>query len=232
MNYDEFKTAFIASLKDSGLPIISVAPVEEMLNLRSMDRTCTVYVEPVGRQIGGPFRVTGSISWRWGTLQTARTATTEEDLLTELLGSDEGGEIDTERPRLRVDIQLRAGLPYGKSIPLPDARVWAKWSREALGRLENIERLVTEDVTRETPDGRIAILAWQGDPEVKLACNPNGELRLEAISVRAFQGIDLPRHWDDPERETDEGPYEELTAMFQRLKAALYAWGEVMDHLG
>jgi len=231
MNYDEFKSSFLASLKDSGLPLISAGLGEEILDLRSMDRTCTVHVEPVGRQIGGPFRVTGSISWRWDALHTARTATREEDLLTELLGREEGGEIDTERPRLRVDIRLRAGLDYGKSIPLPAAKAWAKWGREALGRLENVERLVTEETTRETPDGRLAVLGWQGDPEVKLTCNPEGELRLEAITVRAFQIIELPRQWDDPERAQDERPEEALMAMFQRIRQAMYAWGEVMDHL-
>jgi hypothetical protein len=231
VNYDEFKAAFLAALKESKLPTISVAPGEETLNLRSMDRTFTVYVEPMGRQIGGPFHVTGAISWRWDALQTARTATTEEDLLAELLGREEGRDIETERPWLRIDIQLRASLAFGKSIPLPAAKVWEKWSREAIGRLENIERLVTEEVTRETADGRHAVLAWQGDPEIKLTCNPLGGLRLESLSVRAFQGIDLLRRWDDPEREPDEDPYQHLAAMLQRLKAALYAWGEVMDHL-
>ena len=99
------------------------------------------------------------------------------------------------------------------------------------GRLENVERLVTEDVTRETPDGLHAILAWQGDPELKVICSPAGELRLESISVHAFQGIDLPRRWDDTDREVDEHPHKQLSAMFQRVRAALYAWGEVMDHL-
>ena len=101
VNYDEFKTAFVASLKDSGLPIISDGAVEEILNLRSMDRICTAHVEPVGRQIGAPFHVTGSISWRWGTLQTARTATTEEDLLTELLGRE--GDRTSRRNRTPLD---------------------------------------------------------------------------------------------------------------------------------
>lgn len=231
MNYDEFKAAFLAALADSRLPVIGVGPGEEILDLRSMHRTFTVHVEPVGRQIGGPFHVAGTVSWRWDALQTARTATNEEDLLAELLGREEASATDTERPWMRIDIQLRAGLDHGKSIPLPPAKAWAAWSREAIGRLENVERLVTEEITRETPDGRDAILAWQGDPEIKLTCTPDGELRLNAITVRAFQGLDLPRRWDDPDREPDEGPHEELTAMFQRLRTALYAWGEVMDNL-
>jgi len=49
--------------------------------------------------------------------------------------------------------------------------------------------------------------------------------------VSAFQGIDLPRRRDDAEREPDTHPHEQLGAMFARAKAALHAWGEVMDHL-
>ena len=81
--------------------------------------------------------------------------------------------------------------------------MWAKWSREALARLEKIEPRISEDAVRETPKGR---LAWQGDPEARITRNPLGELRLESLTVRAFQGIDLPRTWDVPERESDEAP--------------------------
>lgn len=64
-----------------------------------------------------------------------------------------------------------------------------------------------------------------------MTCNAIGELRLEAISVSAFQMIDLPRKWDDPERDPDDDPHEQLRAMFARVRAALHARGEVMDHL-
>jgi len=67
-------------------------------------------------------------------------------------------------------------------------------------------------------------LPW-GDPELKASCNPLGELRLEAISVSAFQGVDLPRVWNDTDREPDDDPYDQLEAVFQRVRAALYAWG-------
>lgn len=231
MNYDDFKATFLAALSDSGLPTFGLLSGGEVLDLRSMDRTLTVHVEPMGRQIGGPFHVTGTISWRWDALQTARTATTEEDLLATLLGREGTEHVGTERPWLRVDVKLRATLEAGKSIPMPAAKTWTRWSREAIGRLENVEPLVTEEVTRETADGHHAVLAWQGDPEISVTCNELGELRLESISVRAFQGIDLPRRWDDPELEPDDGPHEQLAAMFHRLRVALYAWGEVMDHL-
>ena len=230
MDYDELKAAFMGTLRESGLPMIGLAP-EEVLGLRSGDRVLTVGVEPIDREIGRPFHVAASISFRWGALQMARTVTTEDDLLVELVGRDDACGIETEQPWLRIDIKLRAGLEWGKGIPMPAQATWARWSREALGRLETTEPLVSDDVVREIPGGQHAVLAWQGDPEVKATCNAAGELRVEAISVSAFQGIDLPRKWSDDEREPDEPPHEQLRAMFERLKAALHAWGEVMDHL-
>lgn len=191
-----------------------------------------IYVEPLDREIGSPFHVSGAISWRWDALQSARTATTEEDLLTELLGREDAyDDIDTERPWLRVDLVLRAGLEYGKWLPMPSPAVWARWMEEVTGRLENVEPLVPEDVARELPDGQLAILAWQDGPEIRANCSPEGELRLESIKLSAFQLIELPRKWDSLEREPDDHPHAQLVAMFRRVKAALHAWGEVMDHL-
>jgi hypothetical protein len=116
VNYDEFKTAFLQALQESGLPTIGGRPAEEILDLSTTDRTVKVYVEPVRRASRRPFHVSGVVSWRWDALQTARTTTTEEDLLTEFLGraAAEGGA--TERPWLRVDLEFRAGL---ESSPPP-----------------------------------------------------------------------------------------------------------------
>jgi len=60
--------------------------------------------EPVGRQDAPPFHTSAAIEWRWGALATARTATTEEDMLTELLGREDAHDVETERAWLRVDI--------------------------------------------------------------------------------------------------------------------------------
>jgi hypothetical protein len=230
VNYDEFKSTFFDALKESRLPVIGIGPGEETLDLRSTRRTMKVYVEPIAAEIARPFHVSGTISWSWDCLLTARTASTEEDLLAELLGREGSMGIATECPSLRVDIKLHASLEYGKAIPMPPPTVWTKWSREAIGRLETVERLVTDETIGETADGRDAILAWQGNPEIKISCTPDGQLRLESISVRAFQIIELPRRWDDPDREPDDDPYDQLAQMLQRVKAALYAWSEVMDH--
>jgi hypothetical protein len=230
MDYDEFKSSIMAALHESRLPILGLAP-GEVLDLHGLQRTFTVGVEPLDPDIGKPFHVAATISFRWDAIQTARTLSCEEDLLVELLGREDAQDIETERPSLRVDVKLHASLEWGKGLPMPAPATWAKWSREALGRLEKIEPLISEDVVRESADGYHAILGWQGDPEMKVTCNGLGELRLGSICVKAFQMIDLPRKWDDPEREADEDPHEQLRAMFARVRAALYAWAEVMDHL-
>lgn len=231
MTYAEFKQAWTWALRDSALPIFGVDPIQESVDLRTMDRTCESFVEPFGGQDTEPFHVTASLSWRWGSIQTARTATTEEDLLTELLGRENVRRVRTERPWLRVDVSLRASLPYGNPIPMPSGSAWTKWARETIGRLDCLESVVPAEVAREGRGGRLEILAWQGDPVARVLCGPEGELKLEGMKLSSWQAIDLPRKWDDPSRRADKPPDDQLVAMFARVKAALNAWMEVMDHL-
>lgn len=186
MRYEEFKAAWDAALRESRLPMIGgIGGGEETLDLRSMDRRYKVYVEPIGGQHVEPFHVTAKLSWRWRAELTARTATTEEDLLRSLLGRDDAEEIETEQPWLRVDLTLTAHAPYGKPLPMPAKPVWARWVREAMGRLERIEPVIPEDNVRETEDGRLAILAWCGEPVVKTVCTAEGELKVESLELSA-----------------------------------------------
>jgi hypothetical protein len=196
-----------------------------------MDRKAWSAVEPLGRQDNPPFRISAAFEYRWDALQSARTATTEEDLLGGVLGRDDARKVRTDPPWLRVDVTLRASLPYGNGIPMPSPTAWSKWAREAIGRLERIEPVVPAEVTREGRGGRIAILAWQGEPQARVMIAPDGTLRLEEIKLRSWQAIELPRKWDDPSRPPDNPPDQQLVAMFARVKAALNAWMEVMDHL-
>lgn len=70
----------------------------EMLDLHTLDRIHRIIVEPIGRQDAEPFLATASLSWRWSALQTARTNTTEEDVVTEMFGRHELAGAETERP--------------------------------------------------------------------------------------------------------------------------------------
>src|SRR4051794_8261680 len=107
MTYDEFKAAWLSALRESGLSIMGVRPIEETLDLRTTDRTCKTFVEPLGGQHAGAFHVTAALKFRWNALQTARTNTTEEDMLGELLGLERTRRPRTELPWLRVDVALR-----------------------------------------------------------------------------------------------------------------------------
>jgi hypothetical protein len=151
-------------------------------------------------------------------------------MLTELFDREAADRLRTERPWLRVDISLCASLEYGKAIAMPPPATWVRWSREALARLERVEPLIGEGPSRSTRLGEV-VLAWQGEPKVEAICNAFGELKLQSITLEGFQGIDLPRHFDDPDRDEDEPPHAQLLDMLGRVRAALYAWGEVMDHL-
>jgi hypothetical protein len=230
MSYESFRSAFEAALRDSGLPVFGVRG-EELLDLRSMDRIYRIRVEPIGGQDAEPFLVTALLSWRWTALDTARTITVEEDVLTEMLGRDDAAGLRTEKPWIRVDIELKATSPYGKPRPMPPPTALRDWTREAMTRLEEIEPLTPEERVREE-SGRLAVLAWQQvEPRVHVVCGPAGNLMLDAVEISAWQAIESPRALDDPNQPPDAGPEEQLAEMFGRARAALSAWMQALDHL-
>ncbi len=229
MTYEEFKLAWSDALRGSGLGLIGLDPVRETLELRTMDRRCESVIEPRPQDVE-PFHVGGALSWRWDVLQAARTRTSEENMLTELLGR-ESARRRTERPWLRVDVEIHASLPWGQEMPMPSSDVWSAWTTEAIGRFDAIEPLVPAARTREGRHGLPEILAWQGEPVARVICGLGGELRLESVKIAAWQAIELPRLWSDSSRKPDPWPGEQLVAMFARVRAALHAWLEVTDHL-
>jgi hypothetical protein len=231
MTYDQFKQAWVEALRESMLPTLGVEPVEESLGLRAMERHVRSVVEPFGGQHAGPFHVTAALAYRWDALQTARTATTEEDLLGRLLGREGIRTRRTAHPWLRVDVTLRASTQWGKELALPPPHAWQRWARETLGRLETIEPLLPSQTVREGRGGLPEILAWQGEPELRGLCSPTGDLKLRGVEVAAWQAIEVPRRWDDPARRPDKPPDAQLAAMFKRLRAAMNAWMEALDHL-
>ena len=98
------------------------------------------------------------------------------------------------------------------------------------GAMESIEPLTPDEHVRESPDGKMEVLAWQGAPYVKLSCARTGELMLEGVSIEAMQIMTLPRTLDSDEP-PDDGPEEQLRDMFHRVRTALTAWSECLDHL-
>lgn len=169
MTYEQFKKTFLRALDECGLPTMGPPPHKETLELDSTDRTVSIYVEPLARDIGGKFHVSGELSWHWGALLAARTTFREEDTLTELLGREEAYEVETERPLLRLDISLRAGLMHGHEIPMPAPATWAKWSKEALSRLENVEPLIPETRSKRHPTA--SSRSWHGRANQRSHCS-------------------------------------------------------------
>jgi len=129
MNYDQFRALWYEILDEAGLLSFPPRP-SETIDLGDMARMYRIFVELHRLQRAGPFHVTAELSWRWDALQTARTATREEDVLEELLGRD-GYYLVTERPWLRVDVTLRASPPLDSPLPMPAAEVWRRWVAEA-----------------------------------------------------------------------------------------------------
>ncbi|HEY9593899.1 MAG TPA: hypothetical protein VHE79_05440, partial [Spirochaetia bacterium] len=228
MTYEEFRSAFMEALKESRLGMIGLWP-EEKINLRTTNRALKVYLEPLRRSDAEPFHVAATISWCWDSLLTARSETKEEDMLTELFRR-EAADMVPELPHLRVDLKLNASMPWGKPLPMPTKAAWSSWAREVMGRLESIEPLTPDEHVRESPDGNLEVLAWQGSPKAELSCSPTGELQLEGVSIEAMQIMTLPRTLDSNEP-PDDAPREQLQDMFHRVRAALTAWSESLDHL-
>src|ERR1051325_4541148 len=144
-------------------------------------------------------------------------------MLTELFGREGASKRKTEKPWLRVDIELNANLVDSERIPIPPKRAWAAWGEEVMGRLHDIEPLAPKEKVRENKVGDLEVLAWQGEPKVELICDDAGDLWLRAVSISAMQIMSTPRIFDDPTK-SDAGPHEDLRKLFQRVRASLSAW--------
>lgn len=231
MQYEDFAKSLAFALSGAGLRCAGSGM--DTLDPRTLDRVRTLYVEPLGGQtLAEPFHVTGAVKFAWDALLTARFSTTEEDFLTEVMGRDEADTLDdTERPWIRVDITLRASLPYGEALALPSPGALRNWAKEAAGRLEAVEPLLAPEIAREGPNGRFEVLGWKGEPRVSAFVDARGETRFDGVSLSAWQSIQLPRVWDDPDRAEEEPVDAQLDRLAERLRAALHAWSEVTDHL-
>ena len=229
VDYETFRTLWIDGLQASRLQIIG-AQGTETLNTRNLDRSYQIHFEPVGGQDAPPFHVKGTLSWRWTALNTSRGIFRDGDALSEMLGRDQTEDLVTNRPYIRIDIELSASAPYGKPLPMPSKTAWAKWVEETVERLDHIEPLLPNEVIRKNRMGMTEVLAWQGDPQVQALCAPGGELMLEKVAIAAFQIMELPRLLDSPDRE-DEGPESQIQELFGRVRASLMAWMQALDHL-
>jgi hypothetical protein len=225
MNYDQFRAIWHETLYTADLLPFPPRPTETV-DLDWLSRTYEINVSLRSIQRAGPFHINAGLSWRWDATLTARTVTTEEDLLVEVLGED-GYFLVTEQPWLRVDVTLRATLPMDSPLPMPDADAWRRWSSEVTTRLALLLPIRGVGENEIEP----ASLSWRGEPVARLHCEPDGDLYLTGVELSAWQGIDLPRQWDNPDRPSDNWPDEQLADFAERLRQALEEWDDCLIHL-
>ena len=224
MNYNQFRTIWHEALETAGLMPFPPRPMEAV-ELDWLSRRYSISVSLRGVQRAGPFYISAGLSWRWDAALAARSATTEEDLLIEVLGQD-GYYLVTEQPWLRVDVTLRATLPMDAPIPMPDAGAWRRWATEVTTRLASFLPIMGMNEGEVEP----ASLSWRGEPTARLRCHPNGQLYLTGVELSAWQGIDLPRQWDNPDRPPDGWPDAQLADFASRLRQALREWEDCLGY--
>ncbi len=223
MNYDMFRTLWHEALENARLVNRFSRPIETV-ELDGMSRTYKIIVGLSDAQETRPFYVTATLRWRWDAALSARSATTEEDLLVEILGQDGSYQV-TEQPWLRVDVTLNATLPMGSPRPMPGVDAWRQWKAAVGARLFPLLPINYTYGEHLFPDGEWPrVVSAREEPEVRLRCDSDGRLRLAGAYLSAWQGVDLPRQWDDPDREPDDGPEQALAHFASRVRQALQEW--------
>jgi hypothetical protein len=226
MNYDTFRAAWDEALRNAGL-LSSQDHPEETITLGNMERRYTLRVGMATAKRPEPFSSSMKLTWNWDALHSARTQTTEEDALTEFLGRKAAQDRQTDLPWLRVDVALAGGLDWDRPFLLPSQETWRAWVSEVMAPMEAL----LPAAGRKQPDGATTVLSWRGEPEAQVRCGPAGEIWLLGVELAAWQGINLPRQWDDPQRKPDEGPEKHLADLAQRWRNALEIWSKGLKML-
>jgi hypothetical protein len=217
MNYQEFVYLWGNALRRARFPYLHPSFSHETVDLRSMDRTYRVYLHGSEMDVSKLFHVSAEVSWVWDTLLSARFATTEEDLLMQIYEDFDVHE-DTDLPWLRMDIVLNASNAYGELIPLPLLTSWQKWVQEVNA---TVNPVLSEEERwdRANPSS----YAWRGTPQAEISFGSQGQVYLQRVSLESWQGITLPRQWDDPDK-VDPDPEGQLNQLAMKIKHALKLW--------
>ena len=75
----------------------------------------------------------------------------------------------------------------------------------------------------ESKDKDQDTLGWHGNPEAEIYFDALGQTFLQAVILRSWRGINLPRQGDDPDK-ADPDPGEELYQFATNIKQALRIW--------
>lgn len=140
-----------------------------------------------------------------------------------MLGQD-GYYLVTERPWVRVDVTLRGTLPMDSPLPMPEGEAWRQWIAEVTSQLASILPSAGEE-----DEEKSGTLSWRGDPKARLQCASDDRLYLTGVYMSAWQGIDLPRQWDNPDREPDGWPEERLADFATWVRLAPQEWENCLE---
>jgi hypothetical protein len=224
MRYAEFRDQLEDALQGVGL--FGVDRCVETIDLADTGRHWKVNIYRAAPRSAEPFHVSAEISFYWTPADAARAHTCEEDLLTELIGRRKRP-ARTERRWKRVDLSLRASLPYGSTTSMPEPRVFGAWT-------SSVEERVHEAFSEiEERNGRIvAVLGGHGDLEVQVHSKSDGVASLRAVTISGFRIVRVPRVWDDPDRrEAERSPQVELGRMARTFKATFDDWTKNVSEL-
>jgi len=225
VRYAEFRDRLESALWEAGLSVHD-ADRRETIDLENTVRRWQVYFIRTAPPSTEPFHVSAEVGFEWTPFDAARAYTTEEDLLTELMGRRRRP-TRTERRWMRVDLSLRANLPYGSTTSMPEPHVFSAWTASIV---EKVDVAFTDIEERK---GRIAaVLGGHGDLEVQAQCQLNGVVSLTGVAISGFRMVRVPRVWDNPNRrETEKGPHVELGRLGQTFKATIDEWRKSVSEL-
>jgi hypothetical protein len=219
MRYDEFRYQLQTALQHVGLLGQPIGNPIETVDLGSMERLWKVYIMGSSTKDTEPFDVTAKIALNWNPFNTARSYTCEEDLLSEMLGRTKSS--SKTKPRLvRVDLELRASLPYGSTTTIPDAPTFGSWADSIKLKLD---RVITENKWRQ--ERLVAVSGALEEVNIESRYDSAGHLSLKRLSVAGFRVVHIPRVWDDSDRrEAERDPTAELSRLAQKFKYSLDEW--------
>lgn len=217
MRYAEFRDQLEAALGQEGLLFSGAVRRIEKIDLADAVRTWKVYVSRDGPSNTEPFHVSAAISFTWNPIDTARAYTCEEDLLNELISKRS---LRTQPRWTRVDLSLRASLPYGSTTAIPEASVFGAWTAAVR---EKADATFTEVKER---NGRILVVqGGHDDLELHARCNSDGMVSLRALTISAFRIVRVPRVWDSPERRAAEADWHrEFNRLARTFRTAIDSW--------
>lgn len=175
MRYAEFRDQLEAALRHEGLFFTGTDRRVEKIDLADTVRSWKGYVSRGGPGSTAPFHVSAVIGFKWRPVDAARAYTSEEDLLTELVGRSRRSP-RTEPRWTRVDLSLRASLPYGSTTAIPEASVFGAWTAAVV---EQADAAFTE--VKERGGRMLAVHGGHDDLELHARCNSDGVISLTAV---------------------------------------------------